>query len=85
MDFYFEDYGIFFFLKVFQLYWPGMVLPVMSVFSWLYIYRKKDNVWKSLLLYPSMIILLTVLNPFLMYGVLMVMSWSDRYLSLIHI
>lgn len=78
-SYYISDYGISFFAKVFCDYWSGFVFPLLILLSEIYILKTKDQFWKKIMVYPIIITLLTVLNPIIMYWIVLKMSWSDRY------
>lgn len=74
-----DETGLTFFYKCFQGYWGDMLYLVLYLGSLFLLCKKKSPIMRQIFLWPFVIMLLTIFNPFLMDFVLNKLNWRDRY------
>lgn len=74
-----DETGLSFFYKCFQGYWGDMLYLILYLVSLFLLCRKKSPIMRQIFLWPFIITLLTIFNPFLMDFVLSKLNWRDRY------
>lgn len=72
--------GIQFFIECFKSYWDGkLFLPFLFAAAVVFIFCKKDKVWRNCLGIPFVAGLVSVFNPFLMNLVIHFLGRKERY------
>lgn len=72
--------GIQFFIECFKNYWDGkLIMPFLFATAVVFIFCKKDMVWRKCLGIPFLVGLVSVYNPFLMNLVLYFLGRKERY------
>lgn len=75
-----SKYDISFFAECWQNYWGGnIVIPILFFLSMIYIAAKRDKLWNRALIFPFVLGLCTIFNPWLMDKILGRMNWYNRY------
>ena len=69
-----------FFYQNFWKYWNGALYLVPYLGCLVYLVYKKDKKLMELFVWPFLILLATVYNPFLMRPIIEKMGWEDRYM-----
>ena len=69
-----------FFYQNFWKYWNGALYLVPYLGCLVYLVYKKDKKLMELFVWPFLILLATVYNPFLMHPIIEKMGWEDRYM-----
>ncbi len=69
-----------FFYQNFWKYWNGALYLVPYLGCMVYLVYKKDKKLMELFVWPFLILLATVYNPFLMRPIIEKMGWEDRYM-----
>lgn len=74
-----EEFSLAFFAKVFHLYWNDYIIPLLFAVALIYIFSQKRQFWIKTLGQPFLFLLLTLYNPFIVYWVLKVLDFKERY------
>lgn len=69
----------FFFVDVFNKFWGSYHIPMLMIISLIIIYKSNSKLSKKVFLYPFIVCMLTIYNPFLMYWVMKLLDISERY------
>lgn len=74
-----EYFNISFFVGKFQQCWGNVLYVVLYIGCLFYISRSKKKVMNQVFVWPFVILLATIFNPFVMEPVLKLLGWRDRY------
>ena len=75
-----SKYGFGFFIECWKNYWGGNIaVPILFLISIIYIICKRDKLWNRAIVFPFVLGLCTIFNPWLMNRVLGKLNWYNRY------
>lgn len=75
-----SKYGLSFFIECWESYWGGnIVVPILFLISIIFIICKRDKLWNRAMIFPFVLGLCTIYNPWLMNRILEKLNWYNRY------
>lgn len=74
-----EAIGLEFFHSIFWGHWGEALYLVLYLGCLLYLTTQQSRLMKQIFVWPAVILLFTIYNPFVMKPVLGILGWEDRY------